>query len=821
MASYQDVIDRIDYLVAERPKAVIVAFLLVTLVMGAGLGSISTQSGTSQFTEGSDAMEAYDAVQDEFSPAFSSSGGSTQLIQRGQNVLAKPALVRMLKAEHRMKEREELRVDTTSSPADVIAVTLDPSADSLSEKIDAVEDATPSEIDAAVRENADNPAFTSSVSDDFNAPSASATAAVGVVTHELPGGTSSSVGSSGSSPLMDIQLEAQHVVDSVGGDITVFGAGILSQDFSNVIADSLLIVVPAAALLIVAFLVYSYRDPFDLLLGIVSLVMAVIWTFGFMGLAGIAFSQMLIAVPPLLLAVGIDFGIHAVNRYREERVDGHGVVESMETTTDQLLVAFFIVTGTTVLGFLSNLTSSLGPIKDFGLVAAIGITFTLLVFGIFLPAGKVFIDTFREERDIPAFGLRPIGGEGSLLGRVLPAGVVVAKKAPYVFLICIVLFTAGAGYYGTGVNTSFNQDDFLPPEDTPAYLDSLPEPFAPSEYTATAQTNFLTDHFSRVGGSSVTVYVTGPMRQDDSLEQIRHASASPPSSVAAANRTADASSIIGVIQSYADASPSFARLVERNDVNDNGVPDDNLEVIYDELMESPYSGQASQYLAEDYRSMKVDYTIEASASQDEAAAAAESLADRYHSNSIGTGQPVIFQALTSVILNSALRSLVTAILAALVFLVICFWGFERRPSLGLVNMVPILVTIAWLAGAMRFLNIPFNAMTATILSISIGLGVDYSSHIVHRFADEYDGDVVPAVETSIRGTGGALAGSMFTTVSGIGVLAIAITPILGQFGTVTALSIFFSFLAAVIVTPSVFVVWHDLQARFGTAPDAV
>lgn len=816
MASYQDVIDRIDYYIAERPRAVVVTFLLVTLVMAAGLGSISTQSGTSQFTEDSDAMEAYNEVQDEFSPAFSSSGGSTQLIQRSQNVLAKPALLRMLRAEHRLKEREHLRVGSTSSPADVIAMTLDPSADTLPEKIDAVQRATPSQIDAAVQQNANNPAFTSSVSDDFNAQSASATAVVGVVTHQLPGGTASTIGSSGTSPLTSIQLEAKRVVASVSGDITVFGSGILSQEFSSVIVDSLLIVVPAAALLIVLFLVYSYRDPFDLLLGVSSLIMAVIWTFGFMGLAGIPFSQMLIAVPPLLLAVGIDFGIHAVNRYREERIQGYGIATSMERTTGQLLVAFFIVTGTTVLGFLSNLTSELGPIKNFGLVAAIGITFTLFVFGIFLPAGKVLVDRFREAHDIPAFGLSPIGEEGSLLGRVISLGTVVSRRAPYVFLIIIVLCSVGAASYGTGIGTSFNQDDFLPPADTPDYLDRLPEPFAPSEYTATAQTNFLSEHFSRVGGSSVTVYVEGPMRQDYALEQIRHASTDPPTAVATTNRRASASSIIGVIQSYAAVSPSFARLVERNDVNDNGVPDDNLELIYDRLMDGPFASQAERYLSEDYRAMKVDYTVEASATQDEAAAAATALADRYHTHSVGTGQPVIFQDITSVILQSAMGSLITAILVSLVFLVLCFWGFERRPSLGIVNMVPILITIAWLAGSMRYLDIPFNAMTATILSISIGLGVDYSCHIVHRFADEYDGDVHTAVAIAVRGTGGALAGSMFTTVSGIGVLVLAITPILGQFGTVMALSIFLSFVAAVFVTPSVFVVWHDLQERFGT-----
>ncbi len=49
---------------------------------------------------------------------------------------------------------------------------------------------------------------------------------------------------------------------------------------------------------------------------------------------------------------------------------------------------------------------------------------------------------------------------------------------------------------------------------------------------------------------------------------------------------------------------------------------------------------------------------------------------------------------------------------------------------------------------------------------------------------------------------------MLTTVAGTGVLVLAITPVLGQFGLVTALSIFYSYLTAVLLTPSVIVVWQ-------------
>ena len=811
---YQRYIDWADEWITERPRTVMLAFLLVTAVFAVGMTNISTSSGTSQFTDDSPAQTALDNVNEEFSPTFSETNGSTQLIQRGSNVLSKHEMVAMLTLEQRAEDDRSLRVVSTASAAAIVAQTLDPTATTLDDQIDAIEDATPTEIDSAVQTAAENPGFTGLLSNDFNAKSASASATIGTISHDVPGGVSESAGTSGSSPLTDIQTRVRTMAGSVDSDITVFGSGIVSSEFTDIIFDSLIIVVPAAALLILVFLIFAYRDPIDLLLGVVSLVLAVIWTFGFTGLVGLPFSQMLIAVPPLLLAVGIDFGIHTINRYREERVQEYSVTDSMRTATDQLFVAFFIVTGTTVVGFAANGISSLQPIRQFGLVAAVGIVFTFLIFGIFLPAAKVWADHLRVRYGIPEFGLTPLGAEGSRLGRALSIGVTTARRAPYAVLVVALLLSVVAGSYATGVDTTFSQDDFLPPEDLPSYVTALPEPFAPGTYTVTETTNFLEDNFATTQGSSVTLYATGNLRADSALESIQRANENPPDAVITNGRTADTTSIITVIDDYANQSSSFAALVDRNDLDDDGVPDDNLGEVYDALLDSPYRSQALNYITEDYRSTQVVYSVEGDATQDEVTDAGQTLADRYRLDATATGDTIVLKAVSDAILLSAIRSLVIALAITALFLIAVYYVIEGRPSLGLVNLVPIIASVALLAGSMRLFGIPFNALTATILSIAIGLGVDYSSHFVHRFVDEYhvdeDEDVFTALDATVRGTGGALTGSMLTTTTGIGVLALAITPILGQFGLVVALSIFFAYLTSILLTPSVIVVWERL-----------
>jgi predicted RND superfamily exporter protein len=233
---------------------------------------------------------------------------------------------------------------------------------------------------------------------------------------------------------------------------------------------------------------------------------------------------------------------------------------------------------------------------------------------------------------------------------------------------------------------------------------------------------------------------------------------------------------------------------------------------------SPAAPQLSGVLADDRRSAQIVYTAEGDAPQDELTAAGQAIADKQRYDATATGQTIVFQAVSDTILRSAITSLTVALVLTALFLVFIYRLLTGYASLGLVNLVPIVLTVAALAGAMRLFGIPFNSLTATILSITIGLGIDYSVHVVHRFADEYEQrDTFDALERTVRGTGGALTGSMLTTVTGIGVLVLAITPILGQFGLLTGLSILLAYLASVFVTPSVVVVWSDARDRLGLA----
>ncbi|SEP22681.1 Predicted exporter protein, RND superfamily [Halogranum amylolyticum] len=818
----QRLVDRGDAWIVDRPGRVVLAFLLVTAVFGVGLANVSTETGTESFSEDLPEQRALDAVTDRFEDPFDPDPQTTQLIQSGENVVSKPGLVRMAEAQYRLAERPDLRVVSTRSAASTVATRLDPAATTLEAQRDVLRRAPPDAVRQAVRETAaENPAFVRLLSRDFNRRSATASATVAVVEHDVPGDPAEQ-GETGE--LTRIQRTSQRVVATVGGDIRVFGAGIINDEFSTVIGDSLLVVIPAAVVLLVGFLLLAYRDLVDLLLGMVALGTTIVWTLGFMGLVGIPFSQILIAVPPLLLAVGIDFGIHAINRFREEKTTGADRETAMRRTTDQLLVAFFLVTATSVVGFAANLVSGLPPIREFGVVASVGIVFAFLVFGVFLPALKMYTDDLRERYPgVPTFSQAPLASAESTVGGVLRVGVVVGRRAPLAVVAVALVTAAGAGVYATGVDTTFTQEQFLPPEETPAYLASLPEPFRPSEYTITRDINFLEDSFEASEGDQVVVYVEGPMTRDGALESMARAGDDPPSTFVRDGRRAEEESIVTLVRFHAARDPAFAALVERNDADRNGIPDENLDRVYDALFASPVGDAAETYLTDDRRSARVLYTVQGDAVDAEITADARAVADKYRYRATATGEIVVFQAIADLIFESAILSLALALVGTGVFLVVAFAALEGRPSLGLVNLLPIVLTVTFVAATMRLVGYSLNAFTATVLAMTIGLGIDYSVHVVHRFVDELDAgsDPVTAATATVVGTGGALAGSMLTTVFGIGVLVLAVFPAIGQFGVLAATSVVYSFFSSMLVLPAALLLWSRFVGRETTAAGQV
>jgi uncharacterized protein len=166
-------------------------------------------------------------------------------------------------------------------------------------------------------------------------------------------------------------------------------------------------------------------------------------------------------VPILLIGLGVDYGIHLTSRYRDEVGLGRTVDGAMGRAIGTVGIALVLATVTTAIGFLTNVINPIPALRDFGILAAVGITVAFLLMCSFVPALRVVLDRRAE-----AAGRLPAEGMGATRERLLPKLVartsVLAEKLPVPTLVLFGLL-GGLGYLGmTNLSTEFSFTDFLP-----------------------------------------------------------------------------------------------------------------------------------------------------------------------------------------------------------------------------------------------------------------------------------------------------------------------------------------------------------------------
>ncbi|GAG99107.1 unnamed protein product, partial [marine sediment metagenome] len=151
---------------------------------------------------------------------------------------------------------------------------------------------------------------------------------------------------------------------------------------------------------------------------------------------------------------------------------------------------------------------------------------------------------------------------------------------------------------------------------------------------------------------------------------------------------------------------------------------------------------------------------------------------------------------------------------AIIVLIIAY----RKPILGLITIIPVLISMIWILGTMYFIGYDLNILTITVTSLIIGIGIDYSIHTTERFKIVADktGDITAAVCETVSKTGGALLIAALTTTLGFIVLIFAPIPPQVQFGVITAITITYSFITSVLLLPLILAKWAKWRKdRFG------
>jgi predicted RND superfamily exporter protein len=831
-------IDRFVDLVTSRSKLIIVTILLGTVFMAAGMGMVSQESDLEQFNFGSDAEEAQAYIDDNFQ-ATDDNTTNVQIIFRneGGDALTREAFVREIELQQAFRNdpeiNETLGPEAFNGLSNAVATSYlarqggagggaatqpSPTLEEQRQALQAMNDSTFDEIlSGLLSADGGESALFQFVPNGYEAGSTSAEARMMLVQQQTMGEVGGQGGTS--ERIVDSQLAMDGYVDDRYGDSAfTFGGGIVTDEINRSMSDSMAIVLPLALLFVVVVLTIAYRDLFDILLGVVGILLVLIWTFGFMGWTGIAFNQLMIAVPVLLVGLSIDYAIHVLMRHREQRMedDNSSAREAMRPALIGVGAALVWVTITAVIGFLSNLASPLPPIQNFGIASAFGIAATLVIYGTFVPALKVELDEFLEGRGWDRTK-RAFGTEGGVFSTFLTGGKTLAQRAPWAVVAVALLLTLGGAYGATQIDTSFQQEDFLA-DDPPDWTQSLPGPFATGEYQIKEQLNYVDEQFSR--DQTSTVLIRGEVTTPEAMSEMARAEEQAGDGegfVTLPNGQVQLRGPLRGMQAYAEENPnsSFAATFADADTDGDAVPDRNVEAVYDAYFEAA-PGQASStiYRTEggEYEAARMIFTKDGTASTASTVSATRDVADSFGetgASGTATGQLVVFSVIEEELLNTVIQTMIITIVAVIAFLMVAYRYVHGSAILGAVTLTPIVLTVAWILGTMYLLGIGFNVITGTITSLTIGLGVAYNIHIAERFKLERGrgSGVWDAIHDAVTGTGGALLGSAGTTVGGFGVLAFAILPPLQQFGIITGITIIYAFLGSVFVLPSFLVLW--------------
>ncbi|HEX5308410.1 MAG TPA: MMPL family transporter [Solirubrobacteraceae bacterium] len=155
-------------------------------------------------------------------------------------------------------------------------------------------------------------------------------------------------------------------------------------------------------------------------------------------------------------------------------------------------------------------------------------------------------------------------------------------------------------------------------------------------------------------------------------------------------------------------------------------------------------------------------------------------------------------------------TLLAALVAVAVILLICFRGDRRR---ALVPLAPVVLASGWSALVLFALRVPLNPMSVTlgalVIAISTEFGVLLSERQRQERADGYSS--TEAMRRAYARTGAAVAASGATAIAGFGVLVLSDIAMLRDFGLVTLVDLSVSLLGVLVALPAA-VAWADRQA---------
>jgi len=545
------------------------------------------------------------------------------------------------------------------------------------------------------------------------------------------------------------------------------GLPMMMNDISDLILADIVWLLPIVFVIIALILLFSFKSFRGVLLPLLTAGIAVIWTIGIMVVTGYELTIISNIIPVVLLALGSAYTIHVLNSINQSKEKDRK--QALKKALTYIIVPVILAAVTTAIGFVSFVFGAyLTMIKDFGIFTAVGTLIALLLSIFFVPALISAFSMYRKkvETNQPE-------KENILTHKILQPLVTLLFKHPKYSLSAwgiLLLLSIGGMFF---IKTSVNMADYFK-KDNP--------------------TRISEDVMQKKFGGSLPVFVVfeGDMQSPEVLKMMiktEHFMKEDPN--------------IDMTQSVAD-------LVEQmNDAMGEGkmIPDDKAKI---EQLWFLLDGQdvMTQLVSEDLDKgiIQSRFASVETKNIDEFTSKMNKFIQENNSENIKielTGMPSVYVKLNDSLIQSQFSSLILALVMVLLIVGLML----RSISKGVYATIPIIATILILFGFMGITGIPLDIATVLVGSIALGIGIDYSIHIItgFNFHLKETGDAEKAIEKTILSSGNAVIINVLSVAAGFLVLIFSQIVPLQNFGILVAISMFGSGIGALTLLPIILI----------------
>jgi len=576
-------------------------------------------------------------------------------------------------------------------------------------------------------------------------------------------------------PDADKQAVAKEIKDKIEAlDLpeTIYFGGLpmMMNDINDLIVSDIVWLVPIVFFVIAIILLLSFKSFRGVLLPLLTAGLAVVWSLGIMAVTGYEMTIISNIIPVVLLAVGSAYTIHVINTISHNKLADRK--QALVQALRYILVPVILAAVTTAIGFVSFVFGAyLTMIKDFGIFTAVGTLIALILSLFFVPALISGLSMYSKKTVIENEEKQTILTHKILL----PLVKFLFKHPKYTLIgwgILLMLCIGGIAL----LKTSVNMADYFK-KDNP--------------------TRVAEDVMQKKFGGSLPVFVVceGDMQSPEVLKMMistEHFMKEDPN--------------IEITQSIAD-------LIEQmNDAMGEGkkIPDDKAKI--EQLWFLLDGQEVMPQLVNDNLSKGIIQSKFASVDSKELEVFTAKM-NRFieenpneHCKIELTGMPSVYVKLNSSLINSQYNSL----LIAIIMVVLIVGLILRSASKGIFAAIPVVATIIILFGFMGITGIPLDIATVLVASIALGIGIDYSIHVITGFNKHLisHGDAEKAIEETILLSGKAVIINVISVSAGFLVLLFSQIVPLQNFGLLVAISMFGSGFGALTLLPVILILMN-------------